>query len=311
MKRISKSKKKIIGTVVISVLVVSVAFTLAFVLSMSQMKSNYNEKIEVLNNEMTNNQVQTYVAVENIAAGNELSEDKLQLKTVFYPGGNADDLITEEDIGKLAVADISANKPIYKSMVGEQLEFGLRESEFACLSLSTNLKKNDFIDVRIMYPNGENYIVLSKVCIRKLSLANNDCFLWLNEEQIMSISSAIVDTYMHDGSILYTTKYIEDGQQETKVNYVPTKDCITAIANDENIVEKATDKLNASIREALDSRLSTAKDGNGNIDLKQILPGEVTEDTEDVTEESDTEDDTEYYSDSVSEDKGEDSSYGD
>lgn len=311
MKRISKSKKKTIGTVAISVLVVSIGFGVAFAVSMSQMKSDYNEKVVTLNNDILSNQVQTYVAKENIAAGNEISEETTELRTVYYQGGNSDDLITEEDLGKVAVADISAGKPIYKSMIGEQLETTLRETELACLALNTNLKQDDFVDIRIMYPNGENYIVLSKVCIRKLDLANNDCFLWLNEEQIMSISSAIVDTYMHDGSILYTTKYIEDGQDETSSNYTPTKDCITAMANDENIVNKAENKLNASVREALDSRLSKEKDGDGNVDLKQILPDRSNiQSDEEVTDESgDTvSDDTSGDS---NDNSGEETSYGD
>lgn len=128
-----------------------------------------------------------------------------------------------------------------------------------------------------MYPNGENYIVLSKVCLQNLEKFSNDCYLWLAEDQIMTVSSAIVDTYLHEGAILYTTRYIEDGQDETTPNYIPTKHCITAMANDENIVEKAKAKLNASAREALETRLKEQVEKK-NVNLKEILPGSSASD---------------------------------
>lgn len=281
MKRIAKSRKKTWKAVLISIAVVTVAFGVAYAVSIGHLKSSYNYKLAKLSGDMEKNRVTAYVATQDIPAGTELSEDDLQVQSVYHQGGTSEELITDEDIGKIAVADITAGKPIYKSMIGSKLADGMREAEYACLQLSTNLKEHDFVDVRIWYPNGENYIVLSKVSLKKLKKSKNDCFLWLDEKQIMMMSSAIVDAYMHTGSILYTTKYIEDGQKEVSTNYVPTKACITAMANDTNIVSDATDSLSASVREALDSRLNEKDESKQSVDLTQIIPGYSEEDTSD------------------------------
>lgn len=279
MKRIAKSKKKTVKAVIISSVVVTIAFGVAYAVSIGHLKSSYNYKLAKLSTAMEKNRIMAYIATQDIPAGTELSEANLQVQTVYHQGGTSDELITEQDIGKVVVADITAGKPIYKSMIGSKLADGMREAEYACMQLNTNLKEHDFVDVRIWYPNGENYIVLSKVSLKKLKRSKNDCFLWLDEKQIMMMSSAIVDAYMHTGSILYTTKYIEDGQKEVSPNYVPTKHCITAMANDVNIVSEAEDSLSASVREALDARLNEKGESKQNVDLKDIIPGYSEDDS--------------------------------
>ena len=302
MIRIAKSKKKMVGAVLISVIVVSAGFGVAFAVNTGKIKSMYNEQVDTLKSEMEKNQVVTYVALCDVAAGSELKKSNVELQTVYLEGGDSSSLITEKDLGKIVNCDIKGGQPVYQSMMGSALAFSLRETELACLTLSSNLKKEDLIDVRIMYPNGENYIVLSKVCLQNLEKSSNDCYLWLAEDQIMTVSSAIVDTYLHEGAILYTTRYIEDGQDETTPNYIPTKHCITAMANDENIVEKAKAKLNASAREALETRLKEQAEKK-NVNLKEILPGSSASDdsaddssggTEEDVIEEESEEEVEY-----------------
>lgn len=55
-------------------------------------------------------------------------------------------------------------------MVGTDYAAYLRECEYALITLNSNLKKNDLIDVRIMYTNGENYTILPKNVLRALIL---------------------------------------------------------------------------------------------------------------------------------------------
>ena len=315
MRRISKSKKKIVGAVACSVLVMSVGFGITFFVSRNQMQQEHEEQMMLLQNEIFSNQVTTYVAKEPIAAGQALTEQNTIMQDIFYQGGNSEPLITEDDFGKIVVADIPQGEAIYKTMVGTQLQDTLRETEYACFALSSNLKKYDFVDLRIMFPNGENYIVLSKVSLMKINHQTNNCILWLTEDQIMQISSAIVDAYMYQGTILYTTKYIEDSQKKTNANYVPTADCITAMANDENIVDKAKLSLNASVREALDTRLANKDIPTSGVDLTKLLPG--NEEWSEDSENGENEDDVNKYSESQNtendtvDDEAEGDSYGD
>lgn len=270
MRRISRGKKKKLLIMIASILVVVAGVAAAFIIGLQQIRSNYDLKTARLEQEIETNKRTVYLANGTIPAGSKITGENTRSESI-YSSQPIEYYMTEADFNKIAAVDIADGQSIYSTMVGTDLEFGVREVEYALIKLSTNLVESDFVDVRIMYPNGENYIVLSKKDIKQLDLSINDIFLWLNEEEIMLMSSAIVDTYLHTGSMLYTTKYIEDSQEPTIPTYVPTTDCMIAMGNDENIVDIATVALNASMRMSLDSRLESYE-SNNNINLSDSIP---------------------------------------
>lgn len=272
MKRISRGKKKRLLIIAVSIAVVVAGVAAAFIIGLNQIKSKYELDKEHMQQEMEANKRTVYVANGPIPAGTQITNSNTTPQ-IIYSSQSQDFYMTASDLDmkKVAAVDILDGQSIFSSMLGSELEFGVREVEYGLIKLSTNLSVNDFVDVRIMYPNGENYIVLSKKDIKQLDLSINDVFLWLDEEEIMLMSSAIVDTYIHAGSILYTTKYIEDSQETTAPTYTPTTDCMIAMGNDKNIVNIATDSLNASLRSSLDGRLQEYE-SNNNVNLLDSLP---------------------------------------
>lgn len=271
MARLSRAKKKRLFAVILCVMLIACAFVGAMAICTNQLKGKYDLKLEELTNTIADNQRTVYRALVDIPAGTEINKDNAVPTTVF---SDMDDFVYmgEDGLGKIATADIFAGQNICANMVGDDLAFSLRECEYALLTLSNNLSTNDFVDIRIMYPNGENYVVLSKKCIQSIDLENNAAMFWLAEDEIMDMSSAIVDTYLHKGTILYTTKYIQDAQEELQRSYQPSADCMVAIANDPNIVgvakDELTERMSATLRSSLENRLNafTGKDGqvNGN-----------------------------------------------
>lgn len=254
-KRISRAKKKKITNILICILVVGLAFGAAFFFSLRAIQSRYEKENQTLKNQYSAVQHMVYVATSDIPAGSAISEDNVA-QTSISTSMDTNLYITEDDIGKIAVVDIKDGQAICSNMIGNDILSTLRECQYAMLTLNGNLNPNDFVDVRIMYPNGENHSVLAKKCIKGINLETNDIYLWLDEADIMNMSAAIVDVYLHEGTILYTTKYIENGQPALETTYQPNKDVMTAMANDPNLVDEATQKLNASMREALEARLS-------------------------------------------------------
>ena len=66
----------------------------------------------------------------------------------------------------------------------------------------------------------------------------------INEEQLLTMSSAIVEAYKIEGSKLYAIKYVEAGNQKAAtITYQPRADVVTLIKNNPNIVEKAMASL--------------------------------------------------------------------
>ncbi|GJM69319.1 hypothetical protein HMSSN036_15350 [Paenibacillus macerans] len=62
------------------------------------------------------------------------------------------------------------------------------------------------MDIRIQFPTGQDYILLSKKKIE--ALAPGTVTVTLGEAEILSLSSAIVDAYLHKASI-YALTYVE------------------------------------------------------------------------------------------------------
>lgn len=293
-KRISRAKKKKITNIVICILVVGLAFGAAFFFSLRAIQSRYEKENQTLKNQYDSVQHMVYVATSDIPAGSALTEQNIA-QTAISTSMDTSLYITEDDIGKIAVVDIATGQAINSNMIGSDILSSLRECQYAMLTLNGNLKVNDFVDIRIMYPNGENYTVLSKKCVKGLNLEANDIYMWLDESDIMNMSSAIVDVYLHEGTILYTTKYIEDGQSALETNYQPNTDVMAAIANDPNIVDEATQKLNANMREALEARLAILEkddQSNKSVDLSNAIASgqqSTTDSSGDASNESSSE----------------------
>ncbi len=221
-----------------------------------QMKRGYREDIRRLEQQVTENRRTVYLADVPIGCGSVIRKDMLRQERVLTDLPSRY-FFRQDDIGKLSAVDIEEGSYILRSMImEEEIEASLREEEFGMLHLNSNLKENDFVDVRILYPTGENYTVLSRARLRNLSLEDNNCFFWLNEEEILMMHSAIVDTYLHEGSKLYTAKYVKPSvQKASTVNYDPSAQVQELIRNNPNIVEVASEKLSVARRESMEKRI--------------------------------------------------------
>jgi len=196
-----------------------------------------------------------------ILAGAVINENDFYLADI-YSSIDQSQYITKEDIGKVLIVDVKANVPILETMVREEMiQNDLREEELNMFLLPSNLAKNQFVDVRIGFPNGEDYIVLSKKKIQDVMLQNNTIWLWINEKEILMLSSAIVDAYLHKGSKLYTVTYIEPATQDQAIlNYPVNNDVLKVIQNNPNILDEAKQSLSEEARNLLNERLKEISD---------------------------------------------------
>jgi hypothetical protein len=202
-----------------------------------------------------------------------------------------DSFITMEDLPCVANLKLKAGEPIMKNQVSDEDYNDLQEMEISYVNLNTNLKENDVIDVRIRFNNGEDYTVISKKNCRTLNLAASDFFMWLTEDEILSLSSAAVDAYLNKAS-LYVTRYMNPVTQDaTIVDYQPTLDVMTEMAQDPNIVDLAKRSLSVSARNYMQERLKKFEeslvitDADGNKTDREVgekSPTQVVGGTEDA-----------------------------
>lgn len=255
-----KSTKQYIMVALICIAVIGGAAVTACLIFHKQISQKFGTKLDSALEELELNQRRVYVATKDINISELITKDNVTYKTV-YASQPSYLYLSEEDIGKAAILDIKEGTQILSSMVSDMTENNLREVCFQVITLNRNLIKNDTVDIRILYPNGENYILLSKKQILNLDEGSSETYLWLTEEEIILMSSAIVDAYLYKGTQLYTTKYIEPTLQEASiVNYTPNLATLDLIKKDPNILEVANQYLSEIVRKQLENRLALSMD---------------------------------------------------
>ena len=187
--------------------------------------------------------------------------------------------------GYTSKVDLVEGTILTKSILNEADEEALGDStryvEYNVVTIPTTLEIGDFIDIRLRLPNTHDLIVVSKKEI--MNIYDNTIGLNLAEEDILILNSAIVETFVMNGSAeLYLAKYVEPGMQEKATyTYSPTAQTVELIQNDPNIVTTAREAIatkyanSGTIRNPINSTLSqySSEDIKNNIELgirKQI-----------------------------------------
>ncbi|MGG1597402.1 SAF domain-containing protein [Paenibacillus naphthalenovorans] len=269
---------------IITAIAISVCFLVAAVIyslkkqseqeqNQQQMKEHYERQIKELKTIEEQSRRNVWTVVRTIPAGGTVTAEDLQsvpMPASLVPSG----MITEREaaIGKSAKIELQPGTPLMPSMLYENTPIpkDLRVQEFHVIQLPSNLQKGQYIDVRINFPTGEDYVLLAKKKARELS--GTVIWLEMNEKDILQTSSAIIDAYLQ-GARLYALLYIEPGLQEAAVvNYPANPKVLDLMEHDPNLLEKATTELARKLRKTLDDNLKAMSES----DKLRVTSGSVT-----------------------------------
>jgi hypothetical protein len=266
-KKLKRSTKQYLIVAIICIVVIGGAAVFTSLLITGQIKEEYEAQLEKAYLEIERNRHKVYVAVADIKAGDYITKEHIE-ERVVYTSQPEETYQRNLEGGEVALVDIAAGTQIISSMLAEnKVSSELRESEFSVINISSNIDGNDTVDVRITYPNGESFVVLSKKIIRGISPETAVCYFWLDEEELLRMSAAIVDAVLYSGAELHITKYIEPSIQEASiVNYVPSLSILSLLESDPNIVERCSQERNKEIRKALENRLAASME----LDVSEI-----------------------------------------
>ena len=195
----------------------------------------------------------------------------------------------------IAKVDLKAKTVITSSMLARTDEMttnDLRKQEYNMIVLPMDLMTGDYVDIRLMLPNGQDYIVISKKEI-EVPIVDGTSYsvdtIWMNltEDEILTMANAIVEAYMIDGSKLYATKYTDAGMQETAIaTYIPSNEVINLMNSDTNIQTTAKNALAERYSKVRDRR----NDIEGQMDetSKDKVPSGMNESIQSTQEERKT-----------------------
>ncbi|WP_010250316.1 SAF domain-containing protein [Acetivibrio cellulolyticus] len=264
--KIVGTRRNNVGMIIITG-TVFVLFVVSGVLGIFQyfkMKGNYQKQVDEYSIKVKSYEKQieqslrtVYVPIEDLKYNTKLEESMFDTIEILSSLPK-DQYMDKEDFGKLLKTDLKAQTPLMKYMLqADKVDDDLRDAEFNTLTLQTNIAKNDFVDVRIRFPNGEDYIVLSKKKVNDIKLNTGTIWININQRELITVSSATVDAYLRKGTKLYVVKYVQPQTQKgAKTTYPFNADVQKVMMADPNILEKASIALTTQARADLEARIN-------------------------------------------------------
>ena len=164
-----------------------------------------------------------------------------------------------KNVAVLARVDMNANSVITSKLVVQSDEIitdDTRKEEYNMITLPIDLMTNDYVDIRLRTPGGQNFIVVAKAQVDIPMKADGTYVIDtmrvnLREDEILAMSSAIVEAYGLKGSQLYVTKYVDPAMQEAALpTYTPSAAVTAQIQSNPNIVDIAKEELASRYSEA-------------------------------------------------------------
>lgn len=209
-----------------------------------------------------------YALNRDVKSGQEITADMLSTINTYS------NLIPQNYIDSTIVANVGNGKKViakvdlYKNTIlttstvtteENTVTKDVRTMEYNMLTLPINLTIGDYVDIRITFPDGQDFIVIAKKEIKNIQ--GNTVTFDMSEADIVMLNSAIVESYIMKASNIYIAKYVEPGMQEKAANtYVPTAEVIRLIETDSNIVSTAknelTSRFDANIRNQMNSTVN-------------------------------------------------------
>lgn len=115
-------------------------------------------------------------------------------------------------VGKIAKYNIPKNITVVNSMVAESiLTQDVRTQQLTAVLLPAKLTVGEYVDIRLQVPSGVEYIVLAQKQV--LDISGTTIWMNLSEDELLLLNSAIVDSYMTQGSKLYAVEYADPDTQ--------------------------------------------------------------------------------------------------
>lgn len=196
--------------------------------------------------------VTVYTLNTDVESGDEVTEDDFTITQVVNSNAPTD-YLTPSDLGNSMIAKISmtAGTVLSKEMIYiDETVTGndVRKQEYNMIILPSDLTTGDYVDIRLQFPSGTDYIVVAKkkVEIPEISgIESTDTIsIELSEDEINTLSNAIVDAFKVNGAKLYVNKYTEPGIQEASTpTYPVSREVLELINANPNVLEEARNAL--------------------------------------------------------------------
>ena len=181
----------------------------------------------------TNSSSSSSSSLNSSSSSSESKADKIIIATIDIPKGT---IITEKMLTLKSEAATDSNN----------MNSTYRIVEYSMIMLPTELQKGDTIDIRISYPNGQDFVVAAKKVVEKTD--STSIWLKLKEDELLKMNSAIIESYSVEGAKLYAVNYTQPGiQAAANANYPVSDEVYKLLVQDPNIVSAIQQQYRAAL----------------------------------------------------------------
>ena len=258
----SQIKKKTIQGIAIgaSIGVVGIGLTLWWAISTIKTYENGTNK-----RYLANYTQDVAVLTRDVIQGEVITSDMVTTANINKKTVPTGALNASQISGQVAKYNIAANVPLTSSMLTDNIiSADIRTQEINTIVMPSDLIEDDYVDVRIMYPNGTDYIVLAQKQVKQIE--GQTMWLDLAEDERLILNSAIVDSYLTTGTKLYATKYADSDAQikvaedlDVTINDEEDDETTQTTNTTSSNSNDATSVVKGQLRKAIEDEISTIK----------------------------------------------------
>lgn len=207
--------------------------------------------------------VNLYLLKTDKEKGEIIQKSDLRLIEVNGKNINFSPINIEEVLGKTCRISLKKDTVVTKNLVekGTLPTDDMRKISFSYIETPLDLKVNNYVDVRIKFPNGEDYIVVEQKKVTELTGNSKEnqidslLGICVTEEELLKLSSAHVDIEVYPGTKVYAVQYMGEHQEKATTNYPLNQYVYEQIGWNPNIKESKLDSENSNHRKSLEENL--------------------------------------------------------
>lgn len=236
-------------------LLVCVLFLLIFQMHLRRELKVYKQKVE------QKTYSTAYCLKSDKKAGELIKESDLEQITLSSEANQKlPSFRLEKLVGKVAKVDMKEGSIVSEILLAKQENAGvdMRVCTYSEIAYSGDIKEGGYADIRISFPNGEDYIVVRHKELLAISEEDRALTLCLSEAELLRLSSAFVDSRQYENTKIYAVAYRDNLQEASLITYPVNPQVYILTGWDPNVLEN----------DGVDSIESVSR---GETDLRQQL----------------------------------------
>lgn len=252
---IRQRKKNLIISGIIGAIIIMIPCSIIIIICNRNLAKSNGELISIKKEISGKEADNLYIIGSDRKKGDKILEDDLIECRIYSNNGQANNLKKEEIIGKSLKIDIGANTAINENMLCDDngITDDVRMHTYNFIELNESIVDGNYVDIRIIFPNGEDYIVSEHKRIVKRG--EQDITFYVSEEDILMLSGAQVDIERYAGTKVYAILYADDFQNSAYKDY-PVNDYVRQLATwNPNLISKIFNKEQQERRNKLEEHL--------------------------------------------------------